>query len=129
MVRADKLIELFKRYTEFIELTTLMLNEFIEKVVVHEANKSTGERIQKVDIYLDFIGQFDAELPAEELSVEQLEEQRLYLEKKRRAREEQRMRAAQAGTGATQGNGVRRSHSPRGASRRAGGGIPLGEPT
>lgn len=89
-VRADKFIELVKRYTEFTELTTPMLNEFIEKVVVHEADKSTGERLQKVDIYLNFIGQFDAELPTEELSAEQLEEQRLYLEKKKRAREEQR---------------------------------------
>jgi hypothetical protein len=44
------------------------LNEFIEKVIVHEADKSTGRRIQKVDIYLNFIGNF--ELPVE--AVEEL---------------------------------------------------------
>ena len=35
-----------------------MLNEFIEKVVVHEVDKSTGDRRQKVDIYFNFIGCF-----------------------------------------------------------------------
>jgi hypothetical protein len=34
------------------------LNEFIEKVIVHEADKSSGQRIQKVDIHLNFIGNF-----------------------------------------------------------------------
>lgn len=57
-VRADRFLELVKRYTDFSELTTPMLNEFIEKVVVHEADKSTGDRVQKVDIYLNFIGAF-----------------------------------------------------------------------
>ena len=33
-----------------------MLNEFIEKVVVHEAVKSTGNRRQEIDIYFNFIG-------------------------------------------------------------------------
>ncbi len=41
-VRADRFLELVKRYTDFSELTTPMLNEFIEKVIVHEADKSTG---------------------------------------------------------------------------------------
>ena len=37
----------------------MLLNEFIEKVIIHEADKSTGKRTQKVDIYLNFIGKFD----------------------------------------------------------------------
>jgi hypothetical protein len=56
-------MELVKRHTEFKEFTPLLLNEFIEKVIVHEADKSTGRRIQKVDIHLNFIGNF--ELPIE----------------------------------------------------------------
>ncbi len=56
--RADKFITLVRRYTDFDELTTPILNEFIEKVVVHEADKSTGDRRQKVDIYFNFIGCF-----------------------------------------------------------------------
>lgn len=55
-VRADKFIELVKRYTDFSELTTPMLNEFVEKILVHEADYSSGERVQEVEIYLNFIG-------------------------------------------------------------------------
>jgi len=63
--RADKFLELVERYTDFNELTTPMLNEFIEKVVVHEREK--GYRYtttQKVDIHFNFIGKF--EIPCEE---------------------------------------------------------------
>ena len=58
-VRGDKFMELTRRYTDFTELTPAMLHEFIEKVVVHEADKSSGVREQRVDIYLNYIGQFD----------------------------------------------------------------------
>jgi len=57
-VRADKFIELVKRHTEFNEFSVTLLNEFIEKVIVHEADKSSGRREQKIDIYLNFIGNF-----------------------------------------------------------------------
>nr|WP_305142580.1 DUF4368 domain-containing protein [uncultured Acetatifactor sp.] len=57
-MRAQRFVSLVRRYTSFDELTAPMLNEFIEKVVVHEADKSTGDRRQKVDIYFNFIGCF-----------------------------------------------------------------------
>jgi hypothetical protein len=48
-----------KKYTDFSELTPSMLNEFIQKITVHEAEKINGRvRKQKVEIYLSFIGQF-----------------------------------------------------------------------
>jgi len=50
-VRADRFVELVKRHTEFREFSPALLNEFIEKVIVHEADKSSGHREQKVDIY------------------------------------------------------------------------------
>ena len=56
--RADKFMELAKRYTDYSELTPAMLHEFIEKVIVHEADKSSGWRVQRVDIFLNYIGQF-----------------------------------------------------------------------
>jgi len=58
-VRGDKFMDLAKRYTDFSELTPAMLHEFIEKVIVHEADKSSGVREQRVDIYLNYIGQFN----------------------------------------------------------------------
>jgi len=64
-MRADRFIELIKKHTEFKELSALLLNEFVEKVIIHEGDKSSGKRIQKVDIHLNFIGNF--ELPQSEL--------------------------------------------------------------
>jgi len=59
-LRADKFLELTRRYTNFEELTAPMLHEFVEKVIVHEADKTSGKREQQVDIHLNFIGQFTA---------------------------------------------------------------------
>jgi hypothetical protein len=58
-IRGDKFMELTRRYTDFTELTPAMIHEFIEKVIVYEADKSSGVREQQVDIYLNYIGQFD----------------------------------------------------------------------
>ena len=103
-VRADKFIELVKRYTDFSELTTPMLNEFVEKILVHEADYSSGERVQEVEIYLNFIGKF--KLPVKEPTAEEIAEHenlkarrakkaeynRRYMEKRRKriAEEEQK---------------------------------------
>ena len=58
-VRADKFMELVKRHTEFTEFSASLLNEFVEKVIVHEATKKGGVREQEVEIHLNFIGRFD----------------------------------------------------------------------
>ena len=60
--RANKFIEIVKRYTGFDELTAPMLNEYVEKIIVHEAEgeRQGYGRTQKVEIYLNFIGKFDA---------------------------------------------------------------------
>lgn len=76
----DKFIELVHRYTDFTELTTPMIHEFVDKIVVHEANKSTGDRIQQIDIYLKYVGRLDVPMP--ELTPEQIKEE----ERKRRKR-------------------------------------------
>lgn len=68
-VRADRFLELVKKHTEFPEFSAPLLNEFVEKIVVHEADKTTGQREQQIDIYLSFIGKFELpelELPQEE---------------------------------------------------------------
>ena len=76
----DKFIELVHRYTDFTELTTPMIHEFIDKIVVHEADKSTGDRIQQIDIYLKYVGKLDVPMP--ELTPEQIKDE----ERKRRKR-------------------------------------------
>lgn len=82
--KANKFIELVKKYPDFSELTPQMIAEYIEKIVVHEADKTSGERAQQVDIYLNFIGKFEVPMPeptAEEIAAE---------EKARRKREQRR---------------------------------------
>ena len=73
-LKTDKFIELVKRYTDFTELTTPMLNEFIEKIIVHEGEGRGNSRRQRLDIYLNFIGAF--EVPAHIVTPIELEEQR-----------------------------------------------------
>jgi hypothetical protein len=89
-VRADKFIELVKRCTEFDVLTLRMLNELVEKVVVFEGDRSSGKRVQRVDIYLSFIGNFDIlDEPATQ-TPEEIEAERKAEERRRKARDRQR---------------------------------------
>ena len=75
-MRADRFIGLVQKYTDFTELTAPMINEFLDKAIVYEAARIDGERVQSIDVYLNFIGKFEA--PPPELSPEEIaEEERL----------------------------------------------------
>ena len=77
--RADKFLALAKKYTDFSELTAPMLHEFVEKIMVHAPDRSTGERVQEIEIYLKIIGKFDVPMPEptpEELAAEEARRQR-----------------------------------------------------
>lgn len=71
--RAAQFLTLAKKYTDFSELTTIMINEFIDKILVHASEKIDGDRVQEVEIYLKFIGRFD--LPEPELTPEEAKRQ------------------------------------------------------
>ena len=45
-----------KKYTEITELTPEILNELIEKILVHQAEKINGKKVQKIDIYYRGVG-------------------------------------------------------------------------
>lgn len=47
-------IKLVKKYEHITELTPEIMHELIEKIVVHEPDKSSGKRIQQIDIYFRF---------------------------------------------------------------------------
>lgn len=90
--RVDQFLALTKKYTDFSVLTTPMIYEFVDKILVHAPDRSTGDRTQEVDIYLKFIGKFDVPLPeptAEELAeMEKQRKQRAYYrERSKRQRE------------------------------------------
>ncbi len=93
--RVDQFLALVKKYTDFSELTTPMIYEFVDKILVHAPEKVDGERVQEVDIYLKFIGKFDVPLPEptpEDLAEQEKQRERraYYREKARRAREKKR---------------------------------------
>lgn len=70
--RINQFLELAKKYTDFSVLTPPMINEFIDKIIIHAADKTSGERTQEIEIYLKFIGKFD--IPMQELTTEALEQ-------------------------------------------------------
>ena len=80
---ADRFIALIDKYESFDNLTIAMLNEFIEKILVHERDrKGSRETTQEVEIYFNFVGRFvppafgEAELTPEELEEHRKKEER-----------------------------------------------------
>jgi hypothetical protein len=63
--RAERFMKLVERYTDFEEITPTMIHEFIEKIVVHAKDERYVQTSsQRVEIHLNFIGEF--ELPSAE---------------------------------------------------------------
>ena len=46
-----------RKYTEITELTPELVREFVQKVVVYQAEKINGRRTQRIDIYFNGVGQ------------------------------------------------------------------------
>lgn len=74
---AEAFLALAEKYTDFTELTTPMLNEFVDKILVHAPQRVGRDRMQDVEIYLNFIGKFDAPVEEREPTAEELEQQRI----------------------------------------------------
>ena len=55
-VNVSGFLKAAQRYTDFDELTPSMLHDLIEKIIVHEGDKSSGHREQRIEIYYTFIG-------------------------------------------------------------------------
>ena len=80
--RAKKFIQLIERYDNFDELTPTIINEFVEKILIHERDRKGSQTAnQKVEIYFNFIGNY--ETPKEELSEEEMQKLREEEEKER----------------------------------------------
>jgi DNA invertase Pin-like site-specific DNA recombinase len=83
---ADYFIELVDKYKNFDNVTMTMLNEFVDKILVHERDrKGSINTTQEVEVYFNFIGRFvpPSFAEPEEPTPEELEEIR-----KREARRE-----------------------------------------
>lgn len=53
---AETFTNLIEKYLNITELNARILNELIEKIVVHEKGIIDGEKYQAVEIYYKFIG-------------------------------------------------------------------------
>ena len=58
-VDVKRFLAIVKKYTDLTELTPEILREFIDKIIVHAPGKSSGRRLQEIEIIYNHIGEFD----------------------------------------------------------------------
>ena len=72
-VTSSMFVKTVRKYTKAKELTPLMLNEFIEKIEIHETEKLSGRHVQTLTIHYNCIGTIDipdlAKLPEIDLTM------------------------------------------------------------
>lgn len=83
---AERFITLIEKYENFDNLDIAMLNEFIDKILVHERDrKGSRETTQEIEIYFNFVGRFvPPHFMEVELTPEEQEELRRREERKDR---------------------------------------------
>ena len=84
----EAFMALARKYRDVEELTTPMIYDFVDRIIVHAPEKINGERHMRVDIVLRFIGNF--QVPAPEPTQEEIEQ----AEKDRQRRAKNRERDA-----------------------------------
>jgi len=94
-LNAEKFIALARKYTRFESLTPAIINEFVDKIIIHECEWSDGRnpetgrglgtRTQRVEVYLNYIGKFDVpdlrtqeEIEADRIKQERIDRKRKY---------------------------------------------------
>ena len=58
-VNVERFLAVVMKYTDLTELTPEILHEFIDKIIVHAPDKSSGRRLQEIEIIYNHIGVFD----------------------------------------------------------------------
>ena len=58
-VDVKRFLAIVKKYTDLTELTPEILREFVDKIIVHAPDKSSGRRLQEIEIIYNHIGEFD----------------------------------------------------------------------
>ena len=58
-VDVKRFLAIVKKYTDLTELTPEILREFIDKIIVHAPDKSSGRRLQEIETIYNHIGEFD----------------------------------------------------------------------
>jgi len=58
-VNVDRFLAIVRKYTNMTELTPEILREFIDRIIVHAPDKSSGKRLQEIEIIYNHIGAFE----------------------------------------------------------------------
>lgn len=58
-LNVERFTKIVRKYLAPTELTPMMLRELVDKVVIHEGDKSSGHRIQRIDVHYAFVGEID----------------------------------------------------------------------
>ena len=83
----QRFVALIRKYKEPEELTDLMLQELVDKVVVYEAEGKGKDRTQRVDIYFNYVGAVNMAYTEEELAELKASEEQKEAERLARRRE------------------------------------------
>ena len=83
-INAEKFLSLVRKYTDFSELTPAMINEFVEKILVHQAQGKGASRTQEIEIFFNFVGKVD--IPHKEVKLTEEEKAALAEQERRRAK-------------------------------------------
>ena len=83
-INAEKFLSLVRKYTDFSELTPAMINEFVEKILVHQAQGKGASRTQEIEIFFNFVGKVD--IPHKEVELTEEEKAALAEQERRRAK-------------------------------------------
>ena len=94
-MKAENFLALVRRYTRIEELSAAMINEFVEKIVIHESvwseqdenNRRKGSRTQKIEVFLKYVGCINV---PDTRSAEEIEAERIEMEKRERKRAQKR---------------------------------------
>ena len=94
-VRTDKFMRLVKKYSEFDEITTPMLNEFIDRVLIHEPvyGEKRSHRTQEIEIHFNFIGKIGLPNVSEPVDWEKIEQEKEKARKERKKQYDKERRA------------------------------------
>ena len=94
-VKTDKFMHLVKKYSDFEEITTPMLNEFIEKILVHEPvyGKKRSQKTQEIEIYFNFIGKVGFPSAGDPVDWEKKEQEEQKARKERKKQYDRERRA------------------------------------
>ena len=89
-INAEKFLSLVRKYTDFSELTPAMINEFVEKILVHQAQGKGASRTQEIEIFFNFVGKVD--IPHKEVELTEEEKAALAEQERRRAKKQNTIR-------------------------------------